>query len=126
MQVASSTVPTTALTDRECLEASRRNRSAENLRPLLERYLAFVYSSAHRRTGSADHATEVTRAVFLVLGRRARKLPKKIVLAGWLFHVTRVACKKVKRLGFWDWPWPRRKPGDAAALDAPLWTRVSP
>jgi DNA-directed RNA polymerase specialized sigma24 family protein len=126
MQVVPSTIPTIAVTDRECLEASRRHRRAENLRPLVERYLAFVYSAAHRRTGSADHAIEVTRAVFLVLGRRARKLPKKTVLAWWLFHVTGIACKKVKRAGFWDWPWPRRKPGDAGALDAPLWTRVSP
>src|SRR5258708_20293557 len=79
---------TTSVTDRECLEAWRRDPGAENLRPLVERYGALVYSSAYRRTGSADHAGEVTRAAFLVLARRARKLRKQTVLADWLFHVT--------------------------------------
>src|SRR6266478_7038308 len=86
---------TNSVKDRECLEAWRRDPGAENLRPLVERYGAFVYSLALRRTGSADHAGEVTRAVFLVLARRARKLRKKTVLADWLFHVTAVACRKL-------------------------------
>src|SRR6266852_2888227 len=100
---------TTSVTDRECLEAWRRDPGAENLRPLVERYGALVYSSAHRRTGSADHAGEVTRAVFLVLARRAGKLRKKTILAGWLFDVTAAACRKLsrKRIGglrrLWQW-----------------------
>src|SRR3989442_1074121 len=100
-----STIPTTS--DRECLEAWRRAPGAEHLRPLIERYGAFVYSSAYRRTGNADHAGEVTRAVFLVLARRAGKLRKKTVLAGWLFHAT--ALPHRKRIGQsprTDWlPW---------------------
>src|SRR2546422_11512076 len=97
MQAASSLIPATSLTDRACLEAWQRDSGAENLRPLIERYGALVYSSAYRRTGSADHAGEVTRAVFLVLARRARKLRKKTVLAGGLFHVTALACRKLER-----------------------------
>src|SRR5437899_11110044 len=99
---------TTSVTDRECLEAWRRDPSAENLRPLVERYGALVYSSAYRRTGSADYAGEATRAVFLVLARRARKLRKNTVLAGWLFHVTAVACRKLsrKRIGGLRRLWP--------------------
>src|SRR5881394_4535130 len=87
--------------DRECLESWARHRDAASFRTLVERYLAFVYSSALRRTGDAAHAAEVTRAVFLVLARRARRLRKNTVLAGWLFHVTAVACRKVrqKRVG---------------------------
>src|SRR5438034_10796718 len=112
MPPALSTIPSTSLTDRECLEAWRRNPGAESLRPLLERYGAFVCSSAYRRTGSADYAAEVTRAVFLVLARRARKLRKHTVLAGWLFHVTAVACRKLKRIGRLGrlWRWISRKP----------------
>ena len=117
------------VSDRECLEAWRRERSAEKLRPLVERYLAFVYSSAHRRMGSADDATEVTRAVFLVLARRARKL-RKTVLAGWLFQVTAIACRKLrqKRVGRLRrlWQWISRKPRAALPPDAPLWMRVAP
>src|SRR5258706_482131 len=97
-------IPTsTPLSDRECLEAWRRQPGAETLRPVVERYLEFVYSSAYRRIGNAAQAAEVTLAVFLVLARRARKLRKKTVLAGWLYEVTAVACRKLmpKRSGRW-------------------------
>src|SRR5438477_2463482 len=99
VQVGTTSMP---LSDRECLEAWRRQPAAESLRPLIERYLAFVYSSAFRRIGNAAQAAEVTRAVFLVLARRARKLRNKTVLAGWLYDVTAVACRKLvpKRSGW--------------------------
>lgn len=126
MPAVSSTIPTRSVTDRECLEAWRRDQSAENLRPLVERYGALVYSSAYRRTGCADHATEVTRAVFLVLARRARKLSKKTVLAGWLFRVTAVACRNrislLRRFARWFCYKRRYVPKP----DEPLWTRVAP
>jgi RNA polymerase sigma factor (sigma-70 family) len=79
---------------------------------LVERYLGFVHSSALRRTGDAAQAAEVTRAVFLVLARRARRLRKNTVLAGWLFHVTTVACRKLRRMGRLRrlWQWISRKP----------------
>jgi hypothetical protein len=69
------------------------------LKTLVECYLAFVHSSALRRTGDATQAAELTRAVFLVLARRASSLRKKTVPAGWLFHVTAVACRKLERMG---------------------------
>ena len=108
--------------------AWRLERSAERLRPVVERYLALVYSSASRRTGNGADAAEVTRAVFLVLARRARKV-RKAVLAGWLFQVTGVACRKLrqKRVGrlrrLWDWI--SRKPRAVLPVDAPLWPRVA-
>src|SRR5262245_1939514 len=123
-------IPPLLVTDRECLEAWRRNPCAESLRPLLERYGAFVHSSAHRRTGNGDDAAEVTRAVFLVLARRARKLRKKTVLAGWLFHVTALACRKLRRKRFGTlrrlFNWISRRPRHSLPLGAPLWTRVAP
>ena len=69
------------------------------MQTLVERYLVLVHSSALRRTGDAVQAAEVTRAVFLVLARRARRLRKKTMLAGWLFQVAAVACRKLKRIG---------------------------
>src|SRR6185503_4629098 len=75
-------------------------------------------------------ASEVTRAVFLVLARRARKLRKKTVLAGWLFHVTSVACRKLYRgrIGRLQrlWRWISRKPAYEVPPDGKLWTRVAP
>jgi len=126
MQAPGSTVPENS--DRECLESWARHRDADSLQALVERYLGFVHSSALRRTGDAAQAAEVTRAVFLVLARRARRLRKKTVLAGWLFHVTAVACWKLKRVGrlrrFWHWI--SRKPHPALPPDATLWTRLAP
>src|SRR6185369_16895368 len=88
------------------------------------------YSSAYRRTGSAEYAQEVTRAVFLVLARRARRLWKNTVLAGWLFHVTAVACRKLTRKRFGRlrrlWHWISREPRPALPSDATLWTRLAP
>src|SRR5258707_13979945 len=110
LPAAGSTVP--GPSDRECLESWARHRDADSLQTLVERYLGFVHSSALRRTGDAAQAAEVTRAVFLVLARRARRLRKKTVLAGWLFHVTAVACRKLKRMGRLRrlWHWISRKP----------------
>src|ERR1044071_617075 len=112
MQAPGSTVRGTS--DRECLESWARHRDAESLQTLVERYLWFVHSSALRRTGDAAQAAEVTRAVFLVLARRARKLRKKTVLADWLFHVTAVASRKLTRKRFGRlrrlWHWISRKP----------------
>ena len=69
-------------------------------------------------------AAEVTRAVFLVLGRRARKLGRKTVLVDWLFHVTAVASRKVKRTRWWH----RfgRKRQVVVPANATLWMRVAP
>src|SRR5580765_4153070 len=126
MQAAGNTGPRTS--DRECFESWARHRDEENLQTLVERYLVFVYSSALRRTGDAAQAAEVTRAVFLVLVRRARGLRKKTVLAGWLFHVTAVACRKLTGMGRLRrlWQWISRKPRPALPPDATLWTRLAP
>lgn len=102
-----SLAPTSTVTDRECLETWTRHPGAESLRPVVERYAVFVYASALRRTGQMVQAEEVTRAVFLVLARRARKLRRKTPLAGWLFQVTALACRQLrpKRPTLWLGRW---------------------
>jgi RNA polymerase sigma factor (sigma-70 family) len=121
-----SEVPPTIATDRECLEALPRRPGAESLRPVVARYLAFVYSSALRRTGDAMQAAEVTRAVFLVLARRARRLRKKTVLASWLFQITRLVCRKIKSRRTRTWCWFSRKPRTELPPDPTLWDRIAP
>ena len=126
MHATVSKVPGTS--DWECLESWARHRDAAGLQTLVERYLGFVYSSALRRTGDPAQAAEVTRAVFLVLALRAHRLRTKTVLAGCLFHVTAVACRKLKRMGRLRrlWHWISRKPHAALPPDATLWTRLAP
>src|SRR4030095_14316461 len=127
LQAPGSTVPGTS--DRDCLESWARHRDADSLQTLLELYLVLVHCSALRRTGDATQAAGVTRAVFLVLARRARRLRNTTVLAGWLFHVTGVACGKLRqqrmgRLGRL-WQWISRKPHLALPSEATLWTRLA-
>ena len=120
-----STVPPLIKTDREYLEAFARRRDNAELRPFIERYLPLVYASALRRTGNDAHAVDVTRAVFLVFARRARKLRKRTAVAGWLFEVTGLTCRKLKRERVIRWRLLSRKKAEAAP-DAPIWTRIAP
>jgi RNA polymerase sigma factor (sigma-70 family) len=128
MQPADSTIPGTS--DRACLESWARHRQAGSLQTLVERYLGFIHSSALRRTGDAVLSAEVTRAVFLVLARRARRLPGRTVLAAWLFQVTAIACRKLTRTPFGRirrlWGWIYRKPHPVSPLEASQWTRLAP
>ena len=109
--------PPVIAADRKCLAAWRRERRADHLRPVVARYAALVHASALRRTGDATLAAAVTRAVFLVFARRARRLPRKVVLAGWLFRITALAARKVQP--------PRRAPIPPLPAEAPLWARVT-
>jgi DNA-directed RNA polymerase specialized sigma24 family protein len=99
--------PNSTPTDCDCLGNWRRQRRAEALRPVVERYLPLIIASACRRLGDSAQAVEATRAVFLVLARRARWLRRKTVLAGWLFAVTQVVCGKLggrpARRRWWNW-----------------------
>ncbi|MCI0535678.1 MAG: CotH kinase family protein [Verrucomicrobiales bacterium] len=83
-------------TDFELLRTFRKNGSAENFQPFLDRYLAFVFAAARRQSGTEEQAATVTRAVFLAFAKRARSLSRKTVLAGWFFHATRIAARKVR------------------------------
>jgi len=89
--------PTGPILERRQLRELGRHPGAATLRPFYDRYAALVFSSACRRTGDAAVAESVTAAVFLVLSRRARRLSRKTVIAGWLFHITKLACRKYKR-----------------------------
>src|SRR5439155_18545738 len=109
---------------RECLRAFARERSAESLRPLVERYLPMVYSAAHRQTENQSRAAELTRAVFLALAGKARTLPRKTVLAAWLLRATRGAGAKMTREP--AAPEDGRTPPEATQSETALWSRVAP
>jgi DNA-directed RNA polymerase specialized sigma24 family protein len=125
-QVHDDAISKEHLTDREVLEGWRRERRANSLRPLLERYGDFVYSSACRRTGDLEAAAEVTRAVLLVLARRAHRL-RNVVLAGWLFQVTALAShRRIGRLRrLWHWISRRTRPSEPPVVGS-SWKRVAP
>src|ERR1017187_8301058 len=57
---------------------------------LVERYVNLVYSTALRSIGNPHAAEEITQAVFIILARKANKLPQHAVLSGWLYQTTRL------------------------------------
>jgi RNA polymerase sigma factor (sigma-70 family) len=62
-----------------------RNGTEAAFRELVTRYLDLVYSTALRLVGGDTHlAQDVAQIVFTDLARKARSLPKDILLGGWL------------------------------------------
>ena len=115
------------LSDREYLAVWRRRREVGALQALMRRYAPLVHASAYRRClGDETRAAELTRAVFLVMARCARKLPRKTVLADWLFTVTRLAARKAQPSRFWPWRWFIRNRANPGVNDTTAWGRLAP
>jgi RNA polymerase sigma factor (sigma-70 family) len=71
------------------LAAYAKTGSEAAFRELLARYVNLVYSAAVRLVGNdADLAKDVTQTVFVDLARKAPKLPRDVMLGGWLHHHT--------------------------------------
>jgi RNA polymerase sigma factor (sigma-70 family) len=65
---------------------------------LVARYVNLVYSAALRRAGGDPHlAQDAAQLVFADLARKARSLPKGVVLAGWLHRATYYAAAQLLR-----------------------------
>jgi RNA polymerase sigma factor (sigma-70 family) len=65
------------------------NGSEAAFKELVDRYLDLVYSTALRQVGGDAHlAQDVAQTVFLHLAKKARKMPKAVMLGGWLHQAT--------------------------------------
>jgi RNA polymerase sigma factor (sigma-70 family) len=94
-----------------CLSAERMNQmddwqllreyatrnSEEAFRALVDRYAGLVYHAALRQAGNPHTAEEVTQAVFIALAQKADRIPRGIILSGWLFRATRFAFSNLAR-----------------------------
>jgi RNA polymerase sigma factor (sigma-70 family) len=75
--------------------AARKSENA--FTTLVERHLPLVYSAALRQVGNPATAEDVSQVVFLLLARKADKLPGKTIVAGWLYRTTRHLAAKALR-----------------------------
>ena len=64
---------------------------------LAEKYVNLVYSTALRSAGNAPAAEEITQAVFIILARKARSLPPRTILSGWLYQTARLTAANFLR-----------------------------
>jgi len=83
--------------DAVLLEQFARNDSEEAFTEIVRRHVGLVHSVAFRQTQNAQHAEEITQAVFIILARKASSLGRKTILAGWLYHTSRLTTANFQR-----------------------------
>src|SRR5437016_9111130 len=84
--------------DGQLLQQYAGERSESAFGELVTRHIDLVYSVALRVAGGdRPLAEDVTQVVFMDLARKARGLPRDVLLAGWLYrHACYTAAKAVR------------------------------
>ena len=116
--------------DWQLLDDYARRNSDEAFRALVDRHSGLVYHAALRQLGNPHAAQEVTQAVFIALAQKAGRIPRGVVLSGWLFRATRFAVSNLAR----EEVRRRRREQEAATMETTLrsdetesaWEQISP
>jgi RNA polymerase sigma factor (sigma-70 family) len=83
--------------DLELLREYLERESDEAFQLLVGRHAGMVHGVALRFLGNDLLAQEVTRAVFILLARKAGRVSNQTVLAGWLYRTARLVAREARR-----------------------------
>lgn len=83
--------------DAELLRRYAVESAEDAFAELVRRHLNLTWAAARRITGDADLARDVAQTVFADLARKARRLPPRTILPGWLHRAACLAAYKVNR-----------------------------
>lgn len=120
------------LDDSQLLCRYAEEGSEEAFAEIVSRHVGLVYSAALRSVGKPQAAQDITQAVFIILAKKARRIPKGSVLAGWLYQTTRLTVANYRRAEI------RRQKREQeacvqstlneseSASDAEAWSQISP
>lgn len=118
-----------AMEDIALLREYAEGNSEAAFETLVARRVGFVYSAALRQARDPLLAEEITQAVFILLAQKAKRIPDKIIVTGWLFKTTRfVALAEMRRAAT------RRQREQEAFMQPqtdtlepnPIWDEISP
>lgn len=82
----------------ELLAKYARDNDASALARLIEVHIGWAYASALRQVRDHHLAEDVTQSVFLLLARKAAKMPPDTRLNGWLFNTLRFIARDALKL----------------------------
>ncbi len=78
--------------DLQLIRAYADQQSDAAFETLVVRYVNLVYSAAIRQVKDPHLAEEITQTVFIILARKAKTLPPRIILSGWLYRTAQYAA----------------------------------
>lgn len=81
--------------DVELLRRFAKDASHEAFEELVSRHSGLVYSAALRQVRNPELAQEVAQSVFVALAQKADRLPRDVILSGWLYRATWFSATKV-------------------------------
>ncbi len=85
------------VTDRELLARYVAEKAEDAFAEIVHRHVDRVYGACLRVLGNTHDAEDAAQATFLVLSRKARRLPPRVSLEWWLYWAARNCAMDLKR-----------------------------